>query len=205
MLWSRNTFCLLSGIMFLSCCSQPVRPKPVSSKMQSCRNCGSTRQVNSDSGAVTILNKSVGYDTCAHDWELGISRTVEKLLLNGKIVLLRKGIAIGAFIPISQVRSPKEQITFKWYYRSDGLGTFGKSSKNKFQSGQTTDTSWVKFGTFLLMWSLREDGKGHLQYERLPGEPVDKTTTLICVTEETEIETIDALSSIWNYKGSPIE
>lgn len=60
---------------------------------------------------------------------------------DGVIVLLRKGDAYGAIIPVSQTINP-EQIKYEWYYRTDGKSHLGDSVPS------------VKQGTGSSMWKL---------------------------------------------------
>lgn len=131
---------------------------------------------------------------------------------NGQIVLLRKGTnCYGVFIPIRQRMQP-EQLQCTWYYRTDGKGTFKSSESAQYKSGSGGDGSdsatpygELRFGPFSLGWSGNEDGQGYIYYSHFEGESVSPNDERICVTNETDIEKIDATDPKWVYKGSPTD
>jgi len=138
---------------------------------------------------------------------------------NGQIVLLRKGSRnYGAFIPTSQHMVP-EKLEFRWYYRTDGKGTFKPNEAAHFESGTGgcgsdssvpySDTITIinvaQFGPFSLGWSGIDDRQGYIYYGDFEHEAVSPNDELICVTEETDITRIDATSPRWVYKGSPTD
>jgi len=94
----------------------------------------------------------------------------------------------------------RDRLDYEWFYRTDGKGTFGKKEPNSFQAGKSSGDA-IEFGPFRVSWSC----KGFLYYSRFPGAKVQPGDLKICVTNETDIEKIDAADKKWKYKGSPID
>ncbi len=189
-----------------------------------CSECGSTREVFRTGlhREERILDRTPGFATCTHNWKPGLradlqSWELENRLLNmsaveppisdGTIVLVRKGAAYGAFIPRNQKMTP-ETVEYDWYYRTDGKGTFKAAESPSFKSGKGGGVEGVgildiKFGPFSIWWTGHTTGKGFIYYDRSPDQRVRPDGLRICVTGETDMETIDATDSKWVYKGSP--
>jgi hypothetical protein len=134
--------------------------------------------------------------------ETGISSAVEPPVENGEIVLLTKGEAIGAVILTRQTMKP-ERVSYDWFYRTDGGGTFRSQDSQSIHCGQVHNATTVSFGPFSLSWSIHDSSSGFLYYEKFPGSIVAEDDIRICVTHELDLERIDAFDSRWLYKGSP--
>ena len=136
--------------------------------------------------------------------------TIEKPICNRQIVLMRKGSnCYGAFIPTNQTLNPIG-VKYTWYYRKDGKGTFKQSDKTHYKTGVKSLSSdklvpffYTSFGPFGFRWSGNEEGKGWIWYSHTEGEPVSPDNVMICITNETNIEKINATDPKWIYKGSP--
>lgn len=130
---------------------------------------------------------------------------------DGQILLLKQGSsAYGLLVPKRQSPAP-EGLTYTWYYRTDGGGTFKRADRNHYRTGSgvgvhvTPGPPWLtaKFGPFAIGWSAAEDKVGYLYYARPEGEAVSPSDVRICVTNETNVQKVDAASPRWLYKGSP--
>ena len=121
---------------------------------------------------------------------------------DGEIVLLAKGEAIGAIIPTKQTMEP-ERISYTWYLRTDGNGTFKPQETKSYSSGKIEQADEIKFGPFLLAWSGNTDGAGFLYYEHFPGSPATDQTLLICNTHQHDLTRIDAYDPKWSFKNNP--
>lgn len=132
----------------------------------------------------------------------GVSAAVEPPIRDGEIVLLMKGQTAGALIPTKQTTTP-ERISYDWYYRTDGGGTFRPADERKYRSGHTRDAKNISFGPFSVGWSGHDEGSGYFYYEHFPGSPVSKNDIRICVTHERDLARIDVLDPKWVFKASP--
>ncbi len=193
----RRRFLVLS-LIFLAVC---VGVTYLRGLWQTCAFCGSTRSCR----GWTMKYKRVHYKAprfafCQHQWQPGISPAVEKLVRDGDIVLLKQGEVYGAFILHDQ-QPTSTQIEYDWYYRTDGNGTFGSEDSDFFYAGKGVPDR-IRFGPFVIGYSQASAGKGFIYYSRFPGGRVRPDDLHICVTEERDIEQIDATDSRWLYKGS---
>jgi len=142
----------------------------------------------------------------------GRDNAVSTMVDDGQIVLVRQGAnTYGAMVAAKQRMSP-DRLEFKWYYRTDGKGTFKRSEAGVYGSGTGTGVPessvpylMARFGPFSAGWSGHTDGQGYLYYTRFEGEAVSSSDTRICVTNETDIEKIDATDHRWIYRGSPTD
>jgi len=132
----------------------------------------------------------------------GISTAVQPPVKDREIVLLIKGDTIGAVIPTKQTTTP-ERISYDWYYRTDGGGTFRPADEMKYRSGHTRNAKSISFGPFSVWWSGHDEGSGYLYYEDFPGYPISKNDIRMCVTHEWDLRRIDAFDRRWVFKGSP--
>lgn len=134
------------------------------------------------------------------------------LVRNKRIVLLRKGPnCYGAFIPTSQHIMP-DKLKYRWYYRTDGKGTFKRSEAAEYKSGSgvgvdDSHVPWLmaRFGELGVGWSCHQVGEGHVYYSKFSNDPVSLDDERICITKETNIEKIDATDPKWVYKASPAD
>jgi len=147
---------------------------------------------------------------CSGGRDLGVETPVP----DGTIVLVKKGDALGAFVLKNQVLDSNEAAEYTWYYRTDGQATFLSDEAHLFQQGEgkTSEVrrsdrpfTHIEFGPFLIGWSGKRKGEGWIYYERFAGEAVAPGDLLICVTDETDIEKINAKEGRWIYKGSPTD
>jgi len=141
----------------------------------------------------------------------GGTQSVNAAIKNGQIILVRQGSsAYGLLVPKRQ-SAETEGVTFTWYYRTDGRGTFKSADHNHYRTGTGVGVHvrpgppWLtaKFGPFAIGWSSAEDKVGYLYYARSEGEAVSPSDVRICVTKETDVQKVDAASPRWLYKGSP--
>ena len=123
---------------------------------------------------------------------------MEPSVPNGVIVLIKKDRAYGAFVLRDQQYEPAGLI-YEWYYRMDGKGTFTAEEASSFKSGRETSGP-IAFGPFHLCWSPSPEGTGCLEYWHLPGARGTPRDQKICVTDATNVETIDATDSKWTYR-----
>lgn len=145
-------------------------------------------------------------------WRPGFERTgTKKRTLDGRIVLAKKGTALGAFVCRNQMMQP-EGLIYDWYYRTDGKGTFRRSESGSFNKGFGTLSQHnqsgrpfkgLEFGPFSIGWSCPADGEGRLFYHHPDRETLTADSLRICITSETDIEKIDAADAKWLYKATP--
>jgi hypothetical protein len=154
------------------------------------------------------MYKSPTFDTCSHKWIDGIDTDVHPPIPDRRIVLVKKGTTLGAFILRNQNTAP-DRLIFDWYYRNDGKGTFRPGEAKSFVMGKGSKTAIkygpfnaVKFGSFNITWYGNSPGMGTLVYQRYPGEAISSDDTRICPTIETDITKVDAADNKWIYKGS---
>ncbi len=179
-----------------------------STLFQTCSRCGSTRSIQEPEKSVKILYKSAGFDSCRHRWKGGVSKTDEHPFADGKIVLLKKGIVYGAVIVWNRSVGHSlrtQEFEYKWWYRDDGKGTFREAESGTFRSGTGKGGSPIEFGPFSIMFWSGGPGKSFIYYDHFAGDMISAKSLRICVTNETNIETIDATDEKWVYKSSPID
>lgn len=173
-----------------------------------CRLCGSTKTVT-QSGvgrSEKIDYRSPGFAACPHVWENGISPFAEPPIRDGRIILVKRGRALGALILRNQRRQP-EHTDFEWYCRTDGKGTFRKRDAGLFRTGYGSSSGnpplhQLVFRPFSVVWSPTKAGEGVVSYPRYAGAVARTGDTLICPTDETDITKIDATDRKWLYKSS---
>jgi hypothetical protein len=129
---------------------------------------------------------------------------VEQPVYDGQVVLLRKGDAFGAFVPLKQSGHGGGTIEFEWYYRTDASGELDEGSPavhsgRGIVSGSSPD---AVFGPFTLQWSYSTAGWGWLYYDRGSRETVQPDDLRICLTERRSLWGLDAASAHWTYKAS---
>ncbi len=151
--------------------------------------------------SVSAIILAMIVSSVAHGRQKGISAAIETPVSNGEIVLVKKGEAIGAFIPTKQTSSP-ERISYDWYFRTDGQGTFRAEEAEDYESGHVEADRKVGFGPFVIPWSFQSDGAGWLYYGKSPDSPVEEDDIRICLTHERDLEQIDAFDHRWIFKGS---
>jgi hypothetical protein len=134
----------------------------------------------------------------------GMSSAIQPPVSDGDIVLVQKGRAIAAVVLTKQTASP-EQVSYRWYYRTDGGGTFRANEAGKYRSGHATDADGFRFGPFAVPWSVHTDGSGYLYYTRHPGSLARSDDLRICATHERDLEKINALDRKWVFKRSPAD
>jgi hypothetical protein len=152
---------------------------------------------------------------CAIHWQMHASHHKKKinhfsagLLHRKQIVLLRKGPkCYGAFIAGDQISDP-DNIEFKWYFRTDGKGSFKRSEMAKYKSGTGVlegddDVPWgvAHFGPFKMGWSGCQNGSGWIYYPKFPEETVLPNDVRICLTKERDLGKINATDLKWVYKA----
>lgn len=156
---------------------------------------------------IIIVAAMVGYwATWRHETAGSFSRSsaVEPPVIDGEIVLLKRGSAIGIIVPTRQTSEP-ERIAYDWYYRTDGGGTFRAQDAGKYRRGHVERAKEVRFGPFSVSWSVHSDGSGYLYYDKFGGSTVAPDDVRICVTHETDLERINAYDPRWVFKGSPTD
>ncbi len=178
---------------------------------QTCEECGSTRSIKAFPIGIKserIHHRSPSFDLCIHQWKDGVYEAVEDRVADGEIVLVKKGIVYGAFIVWNKSvgHDPgTEEVEYKWWYRVDGKGTFTEAESRSFRSGTGKGRSTIEFGPFSIMWSSRGPGQSSIYYDHFAGDMISRKSLRICVTNETNIETINATDEKWVYKASPID
>lgn len=132
-----------------------------------------------------------------------------------EILLIRKGNAYGAFIPLRSESTGlfRKKTTFKyqWYFRTDGKGMFCKEDAGKFEKGTSisytpqrisrSGTLWlgqIDFGPFHGSCSTHPHRKHCLLC--LFAEPQE-----IYLTGEVDIEKIDAAAPKWKYAPQSLD
>lgn len=126
------------------------------------------------------------------------------------VILLRKGSRnYGVLIPLAFQGDDFETISYRWYYRTDGKGTFKRSDAARYKSGTGVvkyegEFPWYtgRFGPFELGWSGRGNKSGWIYYPRLDERKASSDKVRICITEEKNLEKINATDRKWVYKGS---
>ncbi len=172
----------------------------LSESAQTCTRCQSTRFGRS--GNWTIDYKSPAFGACEHRWKVGVSSGVDDPVGKDVVVLLRKGDQYGAFTLTAQNQSA-ETVTYKWYYRSDGQGTF--AATDEYVQTGTASGPPIAFGPFSVGWSIHTSDSGWLYYDKMPGDKNSSDDLRICVTDQTDISKIDARDPTLIYKVSIID
>ena len=130
------------------------------------------------------------------DVNRGQSAAHEHPVADGRIVLLKRGSEIGAFVLQKQSITP-ERTDFTWYYRADGKGTFSTGDVMVSTGFVAGATNRIRFKSFSVGWSGNEPRMGWVYYSALP------TDFEMCVTSETNIAMIDAIDQRWTYRARP--
>jgi len=171
-------------------------------RYSTCENCGSTRVIKGYPwGRETILYRSPTFRGCQHRWRWGVSAAAKPPVSDGTIILLKKGATFGACIIENQSMRP-ERVQYRWYFRSDGKGTFRNADAAAFHTGEG-EAERITFGPFDLGWSGHAPGSGYVYYSFFPGKHVEPSDQKMCITDVTDIEDIDATDSKWVYRASP--
>jgi hypothetical protein len=134
------------------------------------------------------------------DARRGQSSANENPVSDGDIVLLKRKNEVAAFILHHQKAGP-EQTDFSWYYRSDGKGTFPVGDP-AVSSGYVSNATVVAFKTFSVEWSIHGGGSGWVYFSTGPTE-MKSADYLMCVTDKSDLKTIDANDASWNYRARP--
>ena len=176
----------------------PAKRLPIGFSPETCALCKSKRSLtdrkwNIDYASPTFAN-------CKHIWQGGLNFAVEAPIIDGFVVLVRSGDVYGAFVPFRQSSVP-ETLSYKWCYRSDGKGTFDSADSQVHCGGGSG--SPIEFGPFSIAWSGQTDGSGFIYYHKAPGFRIDKDDLRICVTEESDMHSVDACESKWIFKAAP--
>ena len=129
-----KTIILLVIVLCLTGCKFYYYNKIYLSRVEECIKCKSTRKVYSDREP-TILHKNKSYESCKHSWRNIYLRRTNTAIQNSKIILVKKGKIIGAFI-VKQGNINNKRVAFDWYYRTDGKGVFKKAESKQFYSGK---------------------------------------------------------------------
>lgn len=173
-----------------------------------CSLCGSTKAITESGGKRTeqIDYRSPTFARCPHVWQEGVNDFAEPPIADGRIILVKRGKNLGALILRNQQVRPTHA-DFTWYCRTDGKGTFRKCDAGLFQTSHgssgrnTSPVQDFSFGPFSVKWSATDAGKGVVAYPKYPEGAMSTSNTLICPTNETDIEKIDATDPKWLYKA----
>ena len=134
------------------------------------------------------------------DANRGQSAGNETPVLDGQIVLLKRGNEVAAFIPSHQRMSP-EQTDYVWFYRSDGKGRLspGDPAVATGVVSNATHATKISFATFSIDWSINTDRKGWVYFSAAPLQLGKVTDYAMCVTTETNLAVMDANDRRWKY------
>lgn len=128
-------------------------------------------------------------------------RTLGEPVADGEIVLVRQGNLFGAFIPIEQNGRHRGTVTYRWYYRTDGLGVFDESDERVVTGSGTLSGHFptIEFGPFSIQWSHSTTGWGWVSSGHSDVAPDD---VRFCLTRLRSIEGIDARDERYLYRLS---
>jgi hypothetical protein len=150
------------------------------------------------------------YRTCQHEWKEGVSRAVPTKILDGQVVLVRKGEVYGGFVLMAQGGSPKTA-QFHWRYGTAANGEFDVSDASVTCSNVVKDIQnrggelMIEFGPFELEWSCNSRGKGWIYYTKSPGDELKENDLAICVTNEQSFDMVRPHDLKWQYRRSPVD
>jgi hypothetical protein len=145
---------------------------------------------------------------CTHDWQRGgIVSAHWPPVADGTLVLVRKGKAVGAFIPLAQWMRP-ESVHFRYWFRADGQSVLVPDAA-EVDSGEATydatidPTGRMTFGPFAIRWSGASDGEGFIYYDYGHPDAVPEDGLQICITSLTNMQPIDVSNDSWAFHGAP--
>lgn len=157
---------------------------------------------------ITVVSRTEAFEACLHAWRLGgISTAYPEPIPNGRVVLARKGRAVGAFIPLEQTVTP-ERMLFRWWYREDGQGILDSTADlvttgtNVCFPGESNEGG-IRFGPFAIGWSGCADGKGFVYFDYAHPDVVPEAALRLCVTDVTEVKGVNASDPRWDFRSTP--
>ncbi|KAB8141194.1 hypothetical protein F8S13_20560 [Chloroflexia bacterium SDU3-3] len=134
-----------------------------------------------------------------------VSQGTPKPLPDGTVLLLRQGTTYGAIVLDRQQEIP-EQVSFTWYYRNDG-GSILDPNDPKVTTGQALSRGpsipEMRFGTFVVPWSIAATGLGYVYYDRLTSAPAQPNQLEIAITDLSAVVAVDAANAQWHYRSAP--
>lgn len=134
-----------------------------------------------------------------------MSRGTPRPLADGTVLLLRQGNAYGALV-LDRQRERPEQVSFTWLYREDGGSVLDANDPN-VHSGQDTSNQAsipeMRFGPFVVPWSVAADGSGYIYYSRLAHDPAQAGELEIAITSLASPDGVDAAEQRWLYRAAP--
>ncbi len=172
-----------------------------------CDLCCSAYKFSARSGN-NYLYKGKSFELCDHNWNICKSHAFPQRIVNGQVILVKKGNEYGAFQFTKQHSNPEEGF-FKWWYLKSGSTIIDPENKGILSGESKTSTKssksyYVDFGPFNVPWSIASTGKGWIYYsmslEQIPDMRNVDGHTSFCVTDIFEINGINVTDPQWIYK-----
>ena len=152
----------------------------------------------------TVLYQSPLHEGCEHQWRPGAITVHPEPLADGTVVLVKRGETVGAFLLVRQTAGPARAM-YRWWYGPEFRGRLDTGSPEIVSGYGHSKGEAIAFGPFSVEWSAKSDGLGYVYYPQHAGSHASPSDTLVCVTDLTGIEGVDALDPKWHYKRTPVD